>query len=274
MHDSNQAGIITLRSSAGRKSDGAGDLATQTTHTTPETQPSSASAVAVDRDIIFIEQRPFVRECIACGLQKSFPGQIASFASLSEWLKASDQCKGGVILLSVEGRSVEAQLEEMLEAKPPTPNKLPFILLCDADDPALIVTALKKGAKGYIPTALSLDVVAQALHLVLAGGVFIPANSLIAARQHEKLPGGAEPTRGVFTARQAAVVEKLRIGKSNKTIAYELNMCESTVKVHVRNIMKKLKAKNRTEVAFIANRLSNGTSDIQPDLNQWSPEAV
>jgi len=41
-------------------------------------------------------------------------------------------------------------------------------------------------------------------------------------------------------------------GKSNKIIAYELNMCESTVKVHVPNIMKKWKAKNRTEIAMIA----------------------
>jgi len=47
----------------------------------------------------------------------------------------------------------------------------------------------------------------------------------------------------------------LRRGKANKVIAYELNMRESTVKVHVRNIMKKLKARNRTEVAFMANEL-------------------
>ncbi|MGU3537814.1 LuxR C-terminal-related transcriptional regulator, partial [Methylobacterium sp. A54F] len=46
----------------------------------------------------------------------------------------------------------------------------------------------------------------------------------------------------------------LRKGTPNKIIAYELNMCESTVKVHVRNIMKKLKAKNRTEVAYLTNR--------------------
>jgi DNA-binding NarL/FixJ family response regulator len=45
-------------------------------------------------------------------------------------------------------------------------------------------------------------------------------------------------------------VEGIRRGKPNKIIAYELNMCESTVKVHVRAIMKKLKATNRTEVAF------------------------
>jgi DNA-binding NarL/FixJ family response regulator len=38
---------------------------------------------------------------------------------------------------------------------------------------------------------------------------------------------------------------------ANKLIAYELNMCESTVKVHIRNIMKKLNATNRTQVAYL-----------------------
>jgi hypothetical protein len=38
------------------------------------------------------------------------------------------------------------------------------------------------------------------------------------------------------------------MGKSNKLIAYELSMCESTVKVHIRQIMKKLNVSNRTQV--------------------------
>ena len=52
------------------------------------------------------------------------------------------------------------------------------------------------------------------------------------------------------------MVKALCQGKANKIIAYELEMKESTVKVHVRNIMKKLKAKNRTEVAYITNQLT------------------
>ena len=54
------------------------------------------------------------------------------------------------------------------------------------------------------------------------------------------------------TTRELAVVRAIQQGKSNKIIAYELNMCESTVKVHVRNLMKKLNAKNRTDVAIQA----------------------
>ena len=52
-------------------------------------------------------------------------------------------------------------------------------------------------------------------------------------------------------------MEALRRGKPNKIIAYELNMCESTVKVHIRNIMKRLKAKNRTEAAYILTNMKH-----------------
>jgi DNA-binding NarL/FixJ family response regulator len=55
----------------------------------------------------------------------------------------------------------------------------------------------------------------------------------------------------MFTDRQFAVIEKLREGKANKIIAHELNMRESTVKVHIRNIMRKLRATNRTQVAYL-----------------------
>ena len=62
----------------------------------------------------------------------------------------------------------------------------------------------------------------------------------------------------IFTARQTAVLNVLCKGKANKIIAYELCMCESTVKVHVRNIMKKLKATNRTQIAYLVRELMNG----------------
>jgi DNA-binding NarL/FixJ family response regulator len=141
----------------------------------------------------------------------------------------------------------------------------PLIVLSDGDDLEQIVSVLDTGARGYIPTDLALEVAVEAVRLVCAGGVFIPASSLVGARQ----PGGETPrpaprgVSGIFTARQAAVVDAVRRGKANKVIAFELKMRESTVKVHVRNIMKKLNAKNRTEVAFMANELLKNT-DLPP----------
>src|SRR6185436_14807340 len=109
------------------------------------------------------------------------------------------------------------------------------------------------------PTSFSLHTAMQAMDLVRAGGTFVPASSLIAAHHApEDAQTGVQKSNGLFTTRQTAVIDALRRGKPNKIIAYELKMRESTVKVHVRNIMKKLHATNRTEVAFMANRLLNG----------------
>ena len=58
-----------------------------------------------------------------------------------------------------------------------------------------------------------------------------------------------------LTPRELSVIDLLREGKPNKLIAAQLDMQESTVKVHVRNILKKLNATNRTHAAFVANRL-------------------
>ena len=60
-----------------------------------------------------------------------------------------------------------------------------------------------------------------------------------------------EPLIEGFTQRQAEILDCLRRGMANKLIAYELDMCESTVKVHIRHIMKKLNATNRTQVAYL-----------------------
>jgi DNA-binding NarL/FixJ family response regulator len=58
-----------------------------------------------------------------------------------------------------------------------------------------------------------------------------------------------------LTARQKAVLAQLQQGKANKIIAHELGMSESTAKVHIRNIMRKMGATNRTQAAFNALKL-------------------
>jgi DNA-binding NarL/FixJ family response regulator len=59
-----------------------------------------------------------------------------------------------------------------------------------------------------------------------------------------------------LTPRQLEVLGRLREGKPNKLIARDLNMTEATVKVHVRQIMRKLGATNRTQAVLCASGLS------------------
>ena len=76
-------------------------------------------------------------------------------------------------------------------------------------------------------------------------------SSLVATVQLS-LPATTDSRLNVLTGREISVVRAIQQGKSNKVIAYELNMCLSTVKVHVRNVMRKMDARNRTDVAMKA----------------------
>ena len=217
--------------------------------------------------IVIIEPRVLNRECLARCLGAVSNQIVLAFSTVEDWLKERDTVTASVILLGIPGAPREAEARHQLSLLMQCTNPPPIAILSDVEEPEQIIEMLHAGVRGYIPTSLPLDVAIESMRLVRAGGIFAPASSLIAVRRSRET---ARPARlagsGMFTARQAAVVEALRRGKANKIIAYELNMSESTVKVHVRNIMKKLRAKNRTEVAFMTTDQgsANALAHVQP----------
>jgi DNA-binding NarL/FixJ family response regulator len=133
---------------------------------------------------------------------------------------------------------------------------IPVIIFSDADQAQqskIMRSTLKSGARGFVPTqTASLPITLAAIRFVKAGGTFVPVDLLLTAR-----PDRVMARQNRLTSRQVAVLGHLQQGKANKIIAYELGMSESTVKVHVRNIMRKMGATNRTQAAYKAQRLSN-----------------
>jgi DNA-binding NarL/FixJ family response regulator len=129
--------------------------------------------------------------------------------------------------------------------------KIPVIVLAHSNDSELAKSAIFHGAKGYIPVTMGFEITIAAVRFVLAGGTYAPMDCLL-PRDPPRNAVSQPPTSGLVTGRELAVIRAIQKGKSNKVIAYELNMCESTVKVHVRNVMGKLEAKNRTDVAIKA----------------------
>jgi DNA-binding NarL/FixJ family response regulator len=205
--------------------------------------------------VVIIEHRTFVRGCIQSIISQAAAIEGVGLSSVDEYLAHSETLNSAIILFCAIGmheREVDAQLSRLQDAG----SSVPVVVMSDSQDAELIMTVMAKGADGFMPADISLEVAAHALRLVLAGGQYFPAETLLAARKSKEEPQSSAPgPRGMFTRRQVAVIDALRRGKANKIIAYELSMCESTVKVHVRNIMKKLNAKNRTEVAYLANEL-------------------
>ena len=133
------------------------------------------------------------------------------------------------------------------------------VVLADRNDVGEVNRALAHGVRGYIPTSVEWEVVVAALRLISAGGTFVPADALRStAAKSDGQPESEQQRRSDrrdLTPRELSVIDLLREGKPNKLIARQLDMQENTVKVHVRNILKKLNAVNRTHAAFVANRL-------------------
>jgi DNA-binding NarL/FixJ family response regulator len=139
--------------------------------------------------------------------------------------------------------------------------EVPLALISDIEDRGEVAAAFREGARGFIPTGLEPDLVLQALGFILAGGTFFPPNVLDRPGRDDADAQKREYPAHALTPRQLDVLALLREGKSNKLIARDLSMCESTVKVHVRQIMRKLGAANRTQAALTG----IGISPARPD---------
>jgi len=204
------------------------------------------------RTVAIIDRRALGRETLKQALASADARfRSRAFVDIGEWQQSPDRGDTSVILLgcggvSHDGPAIEDDLRALADAHP----DIPVVVMGESEDYGHIARILAQGARGYIPTSVSLSVAIGALCLALAGGIFVPACALQnSVHQRPEREQSVHSMLGL-SERQAAVADAVALGKPNKIIAYELDLCESTVKVHLRTIMKKLQARNRTEVAF------------------------
>jgi DNA-binding NarL/FixJ family response regulator len=216
---------------------------------TVEAHRSDAGTNAkVRRFIAAIEGRAFVREVICRALQSAFSLPVVAYSAAAEIEGQFRDGSTGIVILSLTDASKDACASALKDLSELVPG-LPIVVLGSANDVDLARIAFRYGAKGYIPSAMGFEIAVEAVRFVLVGGTYVPMGLL--AADLSDLPRSPVSQRSVdFTSRERAVILAIQHAKSNKIIAYELNIRESTVKAHVHNIMRKLQAKNRTEVAI------------------------
>ncbi len=136
-------------------------------------------------------------------------------------------------------------------------GNVPIVVVSSSEDVVDMKFAFDCGARGYVPKSSAAQLLKHALPLVLAGEMYVPAMALgrddIVAAQpvpDQKPEFPVSPTAKAMTPRQIEVLKLLAKGQSNKEIARNLGMLDSTVKVHVKAILQKLGVKNRTQAAI------------------------
>ena len=219
---------------------------------------AAMKSASAQRRLVIIEKRPLLRECLEQCLISHSPGEVVSYASIDlligklEGAWAVEPVSELLVVYSVGNQFIDASTSGKISRILNYGRGIRLVILSEREEVSQATAALEQGASGFIPMTISLKVVSEAIRLVQAGGMYVPASSVLAAsKPHEVKSADANSGVSGLTSRQLAVLEAVRRGKANKIIAYELNMCESTVKVHLRNIMKKLRARNRTEAAFM-----------------------
>jgi DNA-binding NarL/FixJ family response regulator len=128
---------------------------------------------------------------------------------------------------------------------------MPLVVCSASEDPQRVSQLLAMGVAGFIPKSDGMDVIQQAVRLVLAGGTYVPSRLMQVSAQ--QVPRDASQIAALpLTSRQIDVMRLLSRGKPNKLIARELDISESTVKVHLLAIFRALGVHNRTEAVVAA----------------------
>lgn len=168
-----------------------------------------------------------------------------------------------LVLIELRGDSAELvqDLRQLREDIPGTP----IVVLTDERDPRTLASCLNAGADAFLLKDISLEALIYSLKLAMLGQKVMPtdlAASLInGAAGLQPMDGRGVESYGL-SDREMEILRCLVNGDANKVIANRLHITEATVKVHMKSLLRKIKAGNRTQAAIWA--LNHGVTPGLP----------
>lgn len=131
---------------------------------------------------------------------------------------------------------------------------VPIIVVSASSSPEIMRDAIVYGAAGFIPKSFCKDEIADGVRRVINSEVFLPADATDASERADwRAP--LRDRMATLTQGELRVLQLVACGKSNKIIAYELGIKESTVKAHITSILRKLRVHSRTQAVIAAREL-------------------
>ena len=203
--------------------------------------------------VLLVDAFPMMRAALTGLIEQHFAGaQVHGVDSVAAARAALGQAVPRLVLLDLH---VDGGFE-LLQQIHREHLLLPVVIVSGSDETEDALQAIGAGAMGYVPERSDLNTLVQALHLVLAGGTYVPPlkprsddvpapppTASTAAPDWAELP---------LTPRQKHVLHLLTQGLSNKLIARELGVSVDTVKDHVAAVLKALGVNSRTQAVVIA----------------------
>ena len=219
-----------------------------------------------DDRVVLIEAETLLRESLAHLLTACMRG-----AHIDHFARVEDIPAGpaSLVLIGVDlARANAAEFAEEYWLLKEICGNAPIGAIVFGEDNDFLASLRALGVVGIINQDSSAAVVVAAVKLMIVGGYCLPPETFLSRKLAlapiqaipDLLPQPLDSSRAALaelglTAHERDIMRSLREGRQNKLIAHKLGISESTVKVHLRNIMKKLHASNRTQVALGGVRL-------------------
>lgn len=204
-----------------------------------------------DLNVLLIDDHPLFRKALIAIINELVQSVIVHEAStVREAFSIIDQ-KHSLNLVLLDLNLPDANGLKTLLPICQLLDDTPIVVISANENLKLIVHALNSCAKGYIPKSSDSTEIRNALALVLNGGVFIPPIVLDLITR-TPMPDSSNTS---LTKRQDEVLQLLARGLSNKQISHTLGIAETTVRVHVSDIIQLFNAHNRTDAVIQAQQL-------------------
>ncbi len=196
---------------------------------------------------IILDDHPMVGRGLAQYLQSVRPElNVRAVTSWNELL-ALVQVQGCPRLLVADLWLAEGNSLPMLAQWHAQYPDATWLAISADDDPATAQRVRAAGARGFVHKQATPDVFGRAIITVLDGGQWFEVVQVPSAKEPPKREWQVTPGELGLTPRQGEILALLLRGLSNKRIALDLNISESTVKEHVTAILERLRVRSRVE---------------------------
>jgi two-component system, NarL family, nitrate/nitrite response regulator NarL len=227
------------------------------TRTSPIRSATQGTSPVPDVPTLLFEPNTLLREGLRRMLADTAYRLVATGSSLTEislLAVSGDRPFLAIVDAVSDHASVLRQVQELKDTHPTAKA----VVLVDRYDVKQLLAAFQAGADAYLVKTISCEVLIKSLDLVMLGESVFPAAALGLLGQPD-VDQGTEISHNVdevsprgLSARETVILRCLMQGDSNKLIARRFDITEATVKVHVKAILRKIHAKNRTQAAIWA----------------------
>lgn len=222
---------------------------------------------------LIVDDHVLVRQGMLILLDSFYPGaDCIEAANAAEAIAAAEKSKG-IELVLLDLKLPDDNGFDLLDRLVAILPDAAIVIVSASEDADDINRAYNAGIRGYIAKSASQDVLKLALPLMLSGETYVSAIALAALRGSGPAgqAGGTDrrSERSQLTPRQREILVHMANGLKNREIADQLDTLEGTVKVHVKTILLKLGASNRTHAVIQALRLGLIPADTVQADGDW-----